>query len=281
MPEWASDLSDAEFARFRQQLDAALTPARYSVGDGFVTVEGRPSRYGLTKLAAQWQRFGPTEQPGLVAAHFRSLFEAQDAEPASIDDLLGRLRPRLWASAAVRAAGVPLISRPLADDLETVLCVDLPAMVVNLKPEQADATGRPIDELWEIAARQIDDGLSVQQEIQAHGIRATFGDSVFLTSRLLDLERLLGPMPADGAFVAVPHRHVLLTRSVEGGDAAGALSPLIQATRGMFHEGPGSLVPHVYWWRRAEPLTRIPSSVDADEVRVMPPTALLDVLGGL
>ena len=185
IPGWAAPLSPSDFAEFRKQLDTVLSPHGYALGEGFVTVSGRVSQYGLSNLLQQWPLVERSEQLSLIEGHFRGLFQAEDSAPPSGDELLGLLRPRLWGSDALQAVGFPLITRPLATDLEQVLCVDLPTTIVNLKPEQADETGLSADELWEIAYRQIDDGLPIGQVVfpRFEGHLSAFGERAESSSK--------------------------------------------------------------------------------------------------
>lgn len=113
------------------------------------------------------------------------------------------------------------------------------------------------------------------------GLQAMFGDSLFVASRLLDLEHFVGPLPTSGALVAVPHRHMLVTHRIETLQVVEVLNQLIQVAHGMYREGPGSIVPHVYWWRDGEPLLMIPATVDDSSINVRPPEEFVGLLNGL
>lgn len=281
VPEWALPLCPADFAVFRDQLDGVLSPYGYALGDGFVTVPGRSSQYGLTNLLQQWSLAEPPVRAGLVEGHFHRLFQAEDSQPPSGAELIALIRPRLWGSETLSSVTFPLISRPVAPDLQEVLSVDLPTSVINLKPEQAEATGRSTSELWDIAHQQIDDGLPVGQDRMGNGLQVFFGDGMFVASRLLELERFVGALPAAGALVAVPHRHVLVLHPIENLEAVGALNMLAQVADGLYREGPGSIVPHVFWWRQDRPPLRIPATVYENAVNIAPPDEFVELLNGL
>jgi hypothetical protein len=263
-------------------LDAALVPyGSHSLGDGVITVVGRTSRYGLANLLQQWVMIAQTDRARLVRDHFESLFKAEDSAPPGPHEILTVLRPRLWSSEQLANLSVPLITRPFAEGLEVVLCVDLPTTVLNLKPDQASSTGRALSELWDMAMAQVDDGLPVHRDALSAGVFALSGDSFFVASRLLALERFAGPIPAHGALVAVPHRHMLLVHPVLTLQAVHALNIMVQAADRLFKEGPGSIVPHVYWWHRDRAPLRVPASVTDRAVSVSPPEQLLAVLNEL
>lgn len=280
VPEWAAPLSPAEFALFREQVDKALAPYGYTLGAGFVTVRGRALRYLLTGLLQRWRMAEPSRRPSLIEEHCRALLQEDEFEPPSAGDLVSLIRPRLWASEALNDIASPLIRRPIAFGLEAVLSLDLPAAVGPMKPELARTTGRSTSELWEIAYRQIDDGLPLRRQT-TEGLQAISGNSMFVASRLLDLEQLTGRLPAGGALVAVPHRHILLVHAIKTLRAMSSLNVLIRVADRMYREGPGSIVPHVYWWRREQPLLRIPATIRQNVAEISPPDEFIELLNGL
>ena len=172
----------------------------------------------------------------------------------------------------------PLIMRLVAEDLVAVLCVDTPLAVRNLRPEDAQTTGRPAEELWQRALAQIDDGLGTDGASLSSGVEATFGDSFFVASRVLDLPRFAGPLPPAGAIVAVPHRHMLLRHPIESIAMLEAINAMAYTAARMYRDGPGSIVPHVYWWRHGAPLLHIPTRLDDEGLAVFAPDELTELL---
>lgn len=279
VPEWAAVLGADGYARFRAALNDAL--GEHELGEGVVIVPGRSTRYGLTNLAQQWSLVDPFERADLVASHFRSRFEAEDAQPPEGESLLRLLRPRLWDSGAASQPGRSLITRAIANDLVAVLCVDRATSVVTLTPEQAAATGRSTSELWQFAIAQIDDGLAVTRNVLDPGVHTVHGDSFFVASRLLDLERFAVPVAPHGLIVAAPTRHMLMFHRVETLATIEALRIMAGISDGFHRDGPGSIVPHLYWWRDGERPLRLVTAVYANAVTVEPPDELLAVLNKL
>jgi hypothetical protein len=279
VPGWASPLTANELAEFQTTVLDELRPYGVTLGDGFVT--GRRTRHGLSDLAQLWAMSEPSERPGLVRGHFSQLLAAGDAPGPDGEDVIPLLRPRVWSQETVDRTPVPLITRGVADDLVAVLCVDLPTTVVNLRPEQAEATGRSIDELWEVALAQIDDGQETTEQDLANGTRAVIGDSLFIASRVLALDRFAGPLPDDGALLAVPHRHMLLVHEIRSLEVIQGLDHLVGTAADLFRQGPGSVSPSVYWWRPNGRLVRVTASVDQAGVTVRPPDDLVEVLNRL
>ena len=283
VPGWAAPMAPADYGRFREHLDDGLAVyASHRVDDGVLTVLGRPGRYPLATLVASWLAVEEHRRAGLVASHLWSLFAAEDAGPAAgPEELLGRLRPRLWSSEAVRRAGATLITRPVAEDLVAVLCVDWPTAVLNLTREQARALGGDCDALWTQAIGQIDDGLPVEAtEIEA-GVTGFTGDSLFVASRMLDLDRFCGPLPPAGALVAAPNRQALLVHPIVRVQAIDALRAMLAVAHRLHRRGPGSIVDRVYWWRWDERPLSIPATTGPRSLFVAPPDSFIELLNTL
>ncbi|MGZ4180779.1 MAG: hypothetical protein ACXVUL_08880 [Solirubrobacteraceae bacterium] len=281
-PDWAAPLGGAQFTEFCEHLQEALAPhGAYEMGECFVTVAGRPTRYGLTNLLQAWALSEPAQRADLVALHFRNLFEAEDTAAPTPAQLTRLIRPRVRSRDQTGAVGLPSLSQTVAEGVDAVLCVDLPTAVSNLKPEEAAATGRTMPELWELAISQIDDGEPVQEDDLGNGVTAFFGDSFFVASRVLDLEHFAGEMPTQGALVAMPHGHLFLIHTIETTRTLNALNAMVAAADHFYRRGPGSIVPHVFWWRHDHALLRIPAGIRDGHHYIVPPDEFVVVLNEL
>jgi hypothetical protein len=281
-PDWAAPLDAGQFTEFRGQLqDALAAHGGYRLGEGYVTVPGHPTKYGLRNLLQAWALSEPAARADLVALHFHNLFEAEATAPPTPAQLTPLIRPRVRNRDQPGAVTVPSLSQTVAEGVDAVLCVDLPTAVSNLNAEEMTATGCTMPKLWELAISQIDDGQPVQHDDLGYGVTAFFGDSFFVASRVLDLERFAGEMPADGALVAIPHRHILLVHPIETTQALNALNAMVGAADHFYRQGPGSIVPHVFWWRHDRALLRIPAGVRDGQHYLVPPDEFVDVLNGL
>lgn len=281
-PDWASPLDAAQFTEFCQQLQDTLAPhGGARLGDGFIVVPGRATKYGLTNLLQAWALAEPAGRADLVALHFHNLFETEAAAPPTPEQLTSLIRPRVRNRDQAGAVSVPALSQTVAEGVDAVLVVDLPTAVANLQPEQMAATGKTMPELWELAISQIDDGQPVQLEDLGNGVTAHVGESFFVASRVLDLEHFSGEMPAHGALVAVPHRHILLMHPIETTRARNALNSMVGAADHFYRQGPGSIVPHVFWWRRDRELFRIGSGIRDGHHYLVPPDEFVDLLNSL
>jgi len=113
-PDWATPLDDAQFAQFSQQLRDALAPhGGYALGEGFVTVPGRATKYGLTNLLQQWALSEPDSRAELVALHFHNLFEAEDVAPLRLRELERADEPPQFGGIVVRDGGFDAFANSL------------------------------------------------------------------------------------------------------------------------------------------------------------------------
>ena len=144
-----------------------------------------------------------------------------------------------------------------------------------------NVSGRTTPELWELAISQIDDGTPVHGEDLGDGVTAFVGESFFVASRVLDLERYAGLVPEAGALVAIPQRHMLIVHPIKTTQAVKALNSMIGAAAHFFGQGPGSIVPHVFWWRHDRSLLRVSAGVRDGHHYVIPPDEFVDVLNAL
>ena len=83
-------------------------------------------------------------------------------------------------------------------------------------------------------------------------------------------------MSAPQANAAFAHAYGLLG---EKGRANRMQAMLLNAQR-LYDEGPGSLSPHLYWWRSGA-LALVSATVDPDHIEVRPDLELAGVLEGL
>jgi len=205
------------------------------------------------------------------------LREERGVAPA---DMPALVRPQLWAMAEFEALGADLVAREVADDLAVVLSLDLPAAVQVVPPDDVARTGLTEDDLWERALARLDDGEPIERTLLDGNerVEVLISDSHFLASRLLALEELVGRLPAHGALVAVPHRHMLLVHAIRDESVLDAAHLMAPFTVERFEEGPGSLSPHLYWWHGGD-LERL--VVDDDEGSITPPDGFVALLESL
>ncbi|CAA9531329.1 MAG: hypothetical protein AVDCRST_MAG85-3703 [uncultured Solirubrobacteraceae bacterium] len=287
IPEWASFFDREEYRAFLGVVDLTLEALGHerTWGDGVVEIEvdGEPVQLGLSNLA-QTLRGAPHEEwNGLAAAHFGAVTNQPDAGDMGVEEARAILKLRLWARDQL-PENLELVAKPFADDLLVVLALDFPQSVTNAKPDHLAAWGLSEEQAFAIAERntRAEPGLETEPAELGDGAVAwlTIGDSFFTASQVLWPEQTAGEIPPNGALVAVPNRHVAWIHPITDLRVVGVVTTSAQWAHGNFVDGPGSISPHLYWWRPGE-VRRIQTEVTDDAVQITPPDEFVELLNQL
>ncbi|MCW2777571.1 MAG: hypothetical protein JWN17_1296 [Frankiales bacterium] len=187
------------------------------------------------------------------------------------------LRSRVQSEGSVLADDG--VHAPLCDGLVEVLQVQASGALTPVPSSVAAGWGVPVAELL-LRGRQ--QALAVEEptvepvDLGADGVVAVQTSSPFAGSQVHRLGELLD-LPAAGALVALPTRHLLLAAPLlsraSALDAAQAL--LVNAER-LWEQGPGGLSPDLFWLRDGA-LVQLPGTATS----LSPPLAFLEVLDAL
>lgn len=225
-------------------------------------------------------RLAPRRQwEGLVLATLQGL--ALSAE-ADVD--LGRyeavgplLRSRVLTEAAVLLDDV--VAVPLSDGLVEVLVADVRGAVTPLPPQVVLGWQPTVADLFDRARQQTAAVLApTVRGLDLDGVHlvAVESTSAFAATAVRRLGGYL-EIPASGALVALPTRHLLLAAPLRSrADTLAAAQLLLVNAERLEREGPGGLSPDLWWWR-PEALVRLPGSPSG----LRPPIEFLDVLDAL
>jgi hypothetical protein len=277
VPDWAAPLDAADFERFMAMVGDALQPLGGTASpEGWAALPAQNLRFGLANLAQTWLQWEPDTRAERLRVHFADALVAVEAPRPTGAELLAGIRPRLWPNDELERIGTPVVSRPVAHDLSAVLCVDLPTAVSTMRPEEAGEM--PLDELWQTALGQIDDGLAVETFELVPEVEVITGDSMFVASRMLDLSRFAGPPPPDGTLVAVPNRHLMVVHAIRGPSVRDAMNAMLPTAQSQFIQGPGPISPHLFWWRDGGVVEAQLSELDGEEITLTPTRAFADLL---
>lgn len=226
-------------------------------------VDDQQRRFGLWNLAAVCATEPEDHWPELVRRHVGVLVSPgpslEDLEP---EELEAAARLRLFEAAALPPGWHDTAPR-VTEDLVSVVAIDLEDEVLTPSEGVLARHGDPA--LWRERGRQglrrlLDEadpaGLHhelVLPEGPDSGFHVVLGESFFTASLALLLPELLARHDAAdrglGVLVAVPHRHQLAYRVVDGPGAATALRYLAGYAEAAYAGAPGPLSPHVHWVR--------------------------------
>jgi hypothetical protein len=226
---------------------------------GCAMVEGWPGVHGLGNLAQMCSQAPAAQWPEIVARHLalsrpdRLSALAADLTGAAFDGIAEHLAVRLYPGDYLAAGGrVHVVHRTDLPGTLTLLVVDSPASVIALPAPLAERWGQPRERLFELAIANVArlstsrwQQLSVPPGVGAP-LHCLSGDH-YVTSHLLRPDPGLPVVGASGNLVAAPHRGALFSLPIDGAVAPFAIEALLTFSIGMFHDGPGSITPHLFW----------------------------------
>ncbi len=230
-----------------------------------------------------------------ISAHFDSLLstgpvtsaDEPDAEVLIVEQMTAEearqnLRVRIYPPDFI---GEGRITRIVTPGLVAGLAIDLPDAVESVSPEQIQAWGLGVDEAFRVGYDNVrrNDKATVggQRPDGEPELVWLTSSSFFVTTNVMWLEQLIGPLPAAGALVAVPHRHAVIVHPMTDlGHAVSAVNVMLMLAKSAFEAGPGSLSPSLYWWTDGQ-IIHLPGEVDGETIRFRPPEAFLLALDQL
>jgi hypothetical protein len=288
VPNWCSFLDREGYEEFIALVEAdLLRRGEVEIGDGIVVLvldDGTRHQLGLQNLAQVCNRNERENWPDIVRGHFDGVIRStagSDLEALARDfsQVKRVLKVRLYARETIEGLETKAIHRSIADDLLAVLVYDLPDAVATVAAEAPAQWPLELDEAFDTALQNVLDQDAVECEDVAFEDGARFtamlGDSFFVTSRLLVLDKYLDTPPPCGALVAVPNRHTMLFAPITDMGVIPTINAIALLAHRYFEEGPGSLSPSLYWWRDGR-LTILPAEVTDDGLRFAPPEEFVE-----
>jgi hypothetical protein len=159
--------------------------------------------------------------------------------------------------------------------------LDLPTSVRTVARGEAKAWSLGRESLFEIARQNLVDSAVLQDApVSIHPgveLHAFAGDPFYAASHALVLERYLPDVLPHGALIGIPKRDVLIAHFIRNIGATEAIGAMLQVVIGMHADGPGSLSPHLYWYRGGEFIT-LPYHVDGESLHFTPPGDFIEML---
>ncbi|MDL4777108.1 MULTISPECIES: hypothetical protein [Thermomonosporaceae] len=226
-------------------------------------LEGANRLHVSMRLLGQLARLVPRDDwPALVSDHVTTIVTAIE-EPLDLSDFeLAQhlLRTRIYPAEADNGV---LAARPFAPGLIEVVVVDTPTTVRTVTNEEMDGWPVSGDALFMLGRANVRaDGPLQSDDQDLSGVRVSVlhGWTFYAVTHLAWLEEYLSIGP-HGALVVAPNRSLIIAHPLRPADAsprvryraavAAARELQAQAHRA-YEDGPGSLSPHLYWWRGGE-----------------------------
>lgn len=292
-PAWANFLSPPQYRRFLELVCAHFEKEQrtYTLGDGVVHLEqplGGAHQLGLLNLAQNCALNDEKEWPDIIESHFRIMAKSHQEHQVlhdrlgAFDKIADLLSVRLWPDSYLRELGKDkILHRRDVPGTITALVFDLPSSVRNVTPQESQAWGKTIEELFELGLANLRENCipDVTEQNLGEGVTITlFSDeSFFVASHALLLEEHGECLGTFGALVGIPHRHVLLVYPVNDLQVLPAIHRLIPIIHGMEREGPGSLSRGLFWYREGQ-FTDLPYELEKRVLRFSPPEEFVEMM---
>jgi len=157
----------------------------------------------------------------------------------------------------------------------------LPDSIKSVHREIAEKWGRDSDELFAAAEQNVREMCEVETEevsLEDMTLKIVQGESPYVASLAIDLQRFPGLEGPHGAFVGIPIRHAIVALPWIEPKGFAKVHNLMRIVAGMEHDGPGSVSSRMYWYRKGE-WTEIPFEIKDDgELAVRPPDTFMKYL---
>jgi hypothetical protein len=229
---------------------------------------------GLHNLAQRCGQRPEPEWPSLIHAHFDAVLSAPGTT-ASAD--FSQVRPHLRLALQSDRYGNPglqAIRRRLAEGLDALLVYDTPESAQTINPAEAQGWPVSMEELWRVGAANVRaESVVAPRQVRLDGGRevTVFEDQYYYTtSSALWLDQVMELDPAFGALVGVPRRHLMVTCALHDVSYLTLLGFFAEMLADQYQKGPGSISPHLYWWRQGS-LTQLPLQTTGGNLTFVPP----------
>ncbi len=247
------------------------------------------SVFGLQNIAQTCSQSDHDRWHDLVQSHFDCIFEAatdQNALTIDVRDfarMRSFLRSRLYPLDLLTQS-VEAVHRPGPEGTVEVLVLDLPSSVRTVTRSEAGDWPISTTALFEISRSNLrasgdmkDNVVPLQPGVDLH---LYTGDAFYAASHALIIDRYL---PADldyGTLVGIPKRDILLAHHIRNIGVTEAIGAMLQTIIGMHKDGPGSLSPNIYWYRKGE-FVLLPYELTGDTLNFVPPADFAELLNEL
>lgn len=200
--------------------------------------------------------------PALVSDHVTTIVTAIE-EPLDLSDFdLAQhlLRTRIYPAEADNGV---LAARPFAPGLIEAVVVDTPTTVRTVTTDEMNGWPVSGDALFMLGRANVraDGPLQVdEQDLGGVRVCVLHGWTFYAVTHLAWLEEYL-PIGPYGALVIAPNRSLIVAHPLQISEghpraryraAVAAATELQAQAHRAYEEGPGSLSPHLYWWRAGE-----------------------------
>jgi hypothetical protein len=255
LPEWANVIKASDFEDFqkyvRQAVANRMPNPTFHFDEGYIE-DGEGREFGLHNIVRIVAPLNKSEWPQTINDFFGHMWDFQTVDEGisnlPFEELKSRIRVRFYAldipteGIVVNQVGVP--------NVICMTCLDLPNSVMSVTEEKQKEWGVSIGELFQLGLENVwnqdHPQSSAPLDNRYPDLVIHEGESFFIASRALLLDRMFDPWPSFGVAYAIPMRQMLITLPLRTKADASLLGSLQNIAAEIFNDLPGGISPAAY-----------------------------------
>lgn len=278
VPYWAAMLTEGQYDTFINGIESYFAGKEVEItlykGEGYLVISDNnsgievydefkkaKSEIGLHNLVQICNQYSQDQWSNIIKGHFTKIenmysFKKEIEDKLdNFDEMKKYISVRIYPESYLEYGNSDTyIYRKDYTGSISALVFDYPYHVANISTKQAEKWGVSRDKLFEIGLANVFKKYNPQiysENIDQENKIYLLSDynSVFATSfiyKLADYQELVGKY---GSIVSMPHRHIILVYPIERRrNLEKNLMGCMQATNGLFSEGPGSISNNLFWY---------------------------------
>lgn len=299
VPEWLSFFTPQQYAHFLKCIYNYFKGhnIQYSISDGVIKVDTDifgGKELGINNLAKICYQEGDDNYQTSVDEHFETMIRIQKFNK-EFDQIVNDFdKVKQYIGVRIHDAEYVIdemkdftITQEIAPGIIKMLIFDLPDSTMNVKPEQAKAWGKSIDELLEIGEKSMRINYGDYTHIDStqiggeHTVWIAEGGHFYVPNIIFELDQHPDLVGSQGALVIIPNRHLVITYPINNLDVISVVQIMKNLAVDFYQKGPGSISDRVYWYNNNQQFVEIPVRYEEGKVIVAPPQEFVDILNTL
>lgn len=232
---------------------------KYSVQDGFVILDGANEKIDLRNIAQTCRHAGKNKWKDIITGHLSQLENSKEQsfnfDPVNrlFAEVMPLLAIRLWPEGTLKNAGeTNLVYRKDLDGTISTLVINLPETILSVPPKAISKWGKSQDELLEIGYQNTFSKYPpIANPVVLAGIVNAIilsGDMYLTATHILNIPSRPEYIGKYGTLMGVPLRDGVTVYPINETHLTRPLNLLARICNDVFHQGPGSVSPYLYWY---------------------------------
>jgi hypothetical protein len=236
---------------------------KFSLSDSYIYLQEKNQKVNLQNLAQMCKAHPQVEWEALISDYLErvQLLISGNSEPAitgqAFSDIADTIAVRIYPGGTILENDpVKSIYREDIPGTAATLVLDLPDRIVTITQEMAAPWNKTPQELFQlglnnvnrtcipsIAEVDIEDGMHIIEIRSSNFLTATYA---------LLLEEFPQTIGKFGTLIGIPNRYLLACYPIDDKSVIRAITRLFPVIDQLYMEGPGSISPHLYWYRNGK-----------------------------